>query len=564
MRMALLTLFLVCLVDLLWCPHSKVEESFPLQATHDIFYHGLTPAWRHVFLRERGGHYNNNDENGHDVLLPYDHIAYPGVVPRSFIGPLVLATLCRMTQILVWPMVDIALQPTLVQFLARFFLLLLYLQAWYRLAAALNRQQAGVGTYALWITASQFHLTFYASRLLPNVFATVVCLHAWAYWVNRRVPAAAACLVVATAVFRCDVLLLLATAGLAWLVGGQLTVGRALRIGILVGTAALVVTVPVDSLLWQRWVWPEGQVFWYNTVLGRSANWGTSPWYWYLTSALPKAILLPILLVPLGITRILDQWFALLDDTTTTQSTPSAPPGLSSLSWWDLTWMPYFATAAGFVALYSCLGHKEVRFLFPALPLINAMAAAGLARLHRLAFPHVKKEEEEELRRGGKRRLQWLRRLMYWAGVGLLMLSFGASAVFVAVSRRNYPGGVALARLADRLRQQKPPKSDSPPPCHIYIDNAAAMTGVPLFGQRSLMSMSSCTFVKAGYEAEHAKVPSADDILGDLSHAITEDASFGGASGNLVVMERTPGNPVFNWRKARIDTTDALYILEKI
>jgi hypothetical protein len=58
---------LVGLVDLWLCPHSKVEESFNLQATHDLFYHGIGPAWRRLL--------SIDDES---APLPYDHLQYPG------------------------------------------------------------------------------------------------------------------------------------------------------------------------------------------------------------------------------------------------------------------------------------------------------------------------------------------------------------------------------------------------------------------------------------------------------------------------------------------------------
>ena len=63
----------------LWAsPYTKVEESFNIQAIHDILVEGIPVS--DVSAR---------------LATEYDHIKFPGPVPRTFIGPLVLAAFAR-------------------------------------------------------------------------------------------------------------------------------------------------------------------------------------------------------------------------------------------------------------------------------------------------------------------------------------------------------------------------------------------------------------------------------------------------------------------------------------
>lgn len=64
----------VVLLHLYFAPYTKVEESFNIQATHDILKFGV--PWRY---------------SDWDLVKSYDHVTFPGSVPRTFVGPLALA-----------------------------------------------------------------------------------------------------------------------------------------------------------------------------------------------------------------------------------------------------------------------------------------------------------------------------------------------------------------------------------------------------------------------------------------------------------------------------------------
>ena len=204
-----------------------------------------------------------------------------------------MSTGCQLVRFVLYPFIDLSQDALAIRFLARFLLLLLTLSQWYGMAEALMRRQSFAGKYLLLLTAAQFHLPFYASRCLPNTSATVLTLRSYTHWLRRTEPMeAAVAMVLAAALVRCDCILLLLTCVLSWLTTRQSTVGTAVLVGMATVAVGGMLTVPLDSALWQRWTWPELEVLLFNTVQNKSSEWGVSAWHWYWTSALPKAMLL--------------------------------------------------------------------------------------------------------------------------------------------------------------------------------------------------------------------------------------------------------------------------------
>ena len=445
------------------CPYTKVEESFNLQATHDFLRHGTD-------------------------LDAFDHHAFPGVVPRTFVGALALALASS-------PAVAAARSAEAAhvteQLVVRGVLASAVYLAMARFGGAvrsrLGRGDRRYDAFAVAFAAvqlCQFHLPFYASRTLPNTFALVPVLIGWSLWLEGAAYAAIAAFGFAGIVFRADIAVLCVPIGVAMLVRREVTLPRALLCAVAVAAGCLAATVPIDSLLWRRPLWPEGEVLWYNTVENKSANWGTMPPLWYFTSALPRSMLgaLPVL----GGTLVL----ALL-------GIGGARDALRPLA-------PHIAAALAFVALYSFLPHKELRFIFPALPVLNAAAAAVLARLWDAVSASTTPSGGEQRNAGATEETQAatqaatrkkqksatavrrksvgctpLTRFALLAAVGVTLAGVPAASVFAEASRRNYPGATALAWLHDSVAA--PPSEEAP--LHVHIDAAAATRGVTRFVQ---------------------------------------------------------------------------------
>ncbi|KAM0514662.1 hypothetical protein ACHAPE_006658 [Trichoderma viride] len=416
-----LLLFIVPLLHLLAAPYTKVEESFNLQATHDILVYG-TPT-----------------HDIHQRLSTYDHFSFPGAVPRTFVGPVLLAGVSQPLVALVgFEHAQVVVRAVLGGFNAVCLVVF----------GAAVREAFGRGAARWWVVMSvtQFHVVFYLSRTLPNMFAFGLTTLASAFLLPKnnaslqrtRRRQAIALLVFATAIFRSELAILLAATGLLALTKSYLSLRELITFFLASFIAALGLSIPIDSYFWQKPLWSELAGFYYNAVLGSSSNWGVSPWHYYFTSALPRLLLNPLCFPLIGL--------ALYQPGTSRRVQDLVIPSIV------------------FIAVYSIQPHKETRFIFYTVPSLTAAAAVGAS------FISSRRSKS----------------LLYGLATAILSLSilaaFAASTVMLLLSSLNYPGGDALSQLYTITSNNT---SSLPPPSRLFVhaDVLTCMTGLTLFGQ---------------------------------------------------------------------------------
>ncbi|EJU04812.1 hypothetical protein DACRYDRAFT_87050 [Dacryopinax primogenitus] len=285
-------------------------------------------------------------------LQKYDHFLFPGVVPRSFIGSLFLGSALYP---LGWACNAFGLIQNKfdLQVYARGILALVNLRSLCMLRKETsNRFGYTAGLWFTVLSCTQFHVPFWLSRTLPNMFAFPLVNVASALLLRksrggsaRNYQRALALVVLATTIFRAELILLLPgllVEGLRRGVSSQ----RIFLTGAISGSVALVATVLIDSYFWQQWpLWPEFQGIWFNVFEGKSQEWGVSPIHAYFTSHIPKLLLGAL---PLSLVGLVDS-----------QALEILQP-----------WIAY-------LSLISLLGHKEWRFIVYAVPVLNVAAARG-------------------------------------------------------------------------------------------------------------------------------------------------------------------------------------------
>jgi alpha-1,6-mannosyltransferase len=462
----LLPLFTLTL-HLIVTPYTKVEESFNTHAIHDLIT------------------YPTGIVNQTIIETFYDHVLFPGVVPRTFWGAAIISS-CAFPLVVIFSYIISygggGVGMTL--FIVRFTLAVLVWLTFVYLNSKAQKRFVELQQYP-WILpllyASQFHFNFYGSRFLPNVFALATCQLAWGNLLDHHPYTSIAWFIFTTTVLRCDVLVLLAPIAFwIWFMDTRryvrdtnihepkqgVVMELLLRNGIQLASwgficfiISLCLDVALDTRFWKVHEsllpsylfptsilrWPEGEVLWFNVVENKSAHWGTSPWYWYFTNALPKMLMIGF---PFSFVGFIMKTFVNVNSSSDRDTA--------------LLIQRIFIPTLIFVMLYSFLPHKEVRFLFPAIPVFNVLGAIGFIQSMKLIVVDWKIVSKS---------------FMIGVIVSSLTLCFMISCGFLMVSSYNYPGGEAVVWLENQLLSRNNSEINST----VHIDAYSAMNGVSLF-----------------------------------------------------------------------------------
>lgn len=456
-------------------PFTKVEESFNMQAIHDIVYLGSSD------------------------LSKYDHVDFPGVVPRTFVGAGILGLVARTLKEMVFKgamKFDIQLLTRgalgitnavcfmfLRHSIADFFTLSRYPNLGYIIASFFGAFQF-----------SQFHMIYYASRTLPNMMAMPVVTMALSRAVAGEFESTITLLTIAGTIFRVEILLLVAIFTLLCLVQRRVYFSQAVVAGLkglVVGSA---ITIGVDSYFWQhgtpsynpleqfKLVFPELQGFIFNVIEGNSSDWGVSPYSQYFLVDLPKLILNPVvlLLVPYGFIK-----------------DPSGKRGHLRL---------LGLTAILYVAVYSLQPHKEWRFIIYTVPIFTLLAAVGATSIW----------EKRNTNR------------IYMVGSVLIILTtfftFVLSCFMGSISSFNYPGGFALEAFHDLPEVAKHTFHFGErgqayvDPIMVHVDVPACMTGSIRFGESEDFTQSGAIIYDKTEDQE-----SLEDLWDGFDYVITAE-----------------------------------------
>ncbi|ODO07261.1 hypothetical protein L198_00840 [Cryptococcus wingfieldii CBS 7118] len=408
--------FLITFTHIFLSPYTKVEESFTLHAVHDVLAYGF-----------------------------WDHITFPGAVPRSFLPPILLGLITYPFSAL-FVALGVIKTKIGVQLLIRLILASFFSLSFNHLAASL---QIVYGTPSrVWFTLlslGTFHTSYYAGRTLPNFTALPGVLWSISQVIRSESSPTAKegqtqlrnAIIILTAlatIVRLELALFVLPLALSLVVLQRATIGQVIQWGLIGGFGSLAITSPIDYTLWlpalshpdfpfnspSQLLWPELSSIIYNALEGHSEEWGIMPFHYYFTNSIPKLLVGNFALVGLAgglwasarvggqkLMRQVGCW-----------DKSRAGRGVGRLlTVWGLS------ISSVLVGL-SALGHKEWRFILPILPILHIISALSASNLWSLPPPS-----------------SYLRPLARLAVLGLLAVNLLATGVMTFLSVNNYPGG---------------------------------------------------------------------------------------------------------------------------
>ncbi|GME82967.1 unnamed protein product [Ambrosiozyma monospora] len=409
-----LSILLAITYHLIISPYTKVEESFNIQATHDILFYGFEDTSK------------------------FDHIEFPGAVKRTFLGAILLATPLRPLAPYITSITDFLFPDDSIyrltnlnfQIAARFLLGLYNYMGFLKLknavASACDRQSRSIGSWVSLFLLSQFHILYYSSRTLPNFIALPFVNYALSNVILGDIPTGLAILAFTGVVFRVEILIFTGILFVVCLANRLSKPFNAVFYTAIGGIFGAVFSLYVDSYFWSQQTLPELESFLFNVVNGNSSNWGTEPFHAYLTHYFKKLFIIPA--IPL-----------------------LAVPGffIDLVNYKLRTIQTVSIASVLYVLAVSFLPHKEWRFIVYAIPGLIMSAASTIAYI--------------------TKRPGLISKLFSYLVAGVLIVSSIMSLVFGYIFSYNYSGGEAISNLNIILNKEY---SDNPlrEPVTVHVD----------------------------------------------------------------------------------------------
>ncbi|OBA23737.1 hypothetical protein METBIDRAFT_34060 [Metschnikowia bicuspidata var. bicuspidata NRRL YB-4993] len=455
---------------LVLAPYTKVEESFNIQAVHDMLNYGVFPAL---------------------VLDKFDHKTFPGVVPRTFVGSVAVAALVKvldLLSVLVTGASFVADGKTgqlHVQMAARAVVAAANVWGFRRLrqslAAVLPGKPAGPLFYSAMLLA-QFHVVFYASRMLPNFVAMPLVNLGLAKLVSGDLRGLT-WLAFVGVVFRLEVGVLASIVALvSSLVFGQSNVLQGFSMLAAGSVVGLALTYSADLYFWGSPTFPELQAFVFNVVHGKSAEWGVEPFSAYFTKYIANFFRPPHVLV-LAV-------LGLLRDPARASGKAVAGSGATGPSPARNSLRILAVSALLFVLAMSLQPHKEWRFVIYVVPILTLLAGNGFAHLWY------------------KPSALYAHKLLVLLVMGSTLASLFISSFMAYASSFNYPGGAAI-HYVNQLVSEVPAHTQ----VTVHMDVPACMTGITRFTE---LHRANIVFDKTETEHALARIWNSVDYL--ISH----------------------------------------------